>query len=59
MVAGPDSGGFSSGPGGSMTVRVAESGLAGAAGMAETGDSTTASGPQAESSGRKMLPCAD
>jgi len=40
-----------SGPGGSMTVWVAEIGLAGAAGMAETGDSTTASGPQAESSG--------
>ena len=34
-----------------MTVRVAEIGLAGAAGIAETGDSTAASGPQAESSG--------
>ena len=52
-------GGGASGPGGSWTVRVAEIGLAGTAGMAEAVDSTAASGPQAESSGGIMLPCAD
>ena len=48
--AGPDPGGLSSGPGGGGAVRVVESGLAGAAGMAETVDSTADSGQQAESS---------
>ena len=57
--AGPVSGGYSSGPGGSGTVRVAEIGMAGAAGMAEAGNSTADSCPQVESSDRIMLPCAD
>jgi hypothetical protein len=48
--AGPVSGGTSSGPGGLGTVRVAEIGLASAAGMAATGNTTAASGLQAETS---------